>query len=517
MKKILSFFTAGLLALGLIGCSGDLHNKVLARLDLSAGAVPGAFNGWDNTTPWTSIDKDNGIYTYEFDAEDAAIDWKVITVAGNWNSGAYIAKTFAAGSTDPVVLDYDDMTGGGDNAKLTGLEKGSKYRLTIECTEDSKVQVKSLEKLGAAAPDPTPFYLDGYVLEGAFLSTEWDPSLDYLFNNPTLDKKTGILTYEVKFTTTADDGYFGIVKISDGSRYHGAIELEADPIELSYTADKMTSSQSKGLKKGSPYKIIVTTAPDGTVTGQIKTGSSIKIVGVQLVNVDDTEYPADTAFAIGGAQIGWPANWTDEMAKVDANGTLSYALSKPVQLFDKDAAITIVIRPSDDNLGWAKRIAKSYQADNGDGSFSIPSSVEFDETDYIIYADLSGLKAGDDVEWKLVHPTYTISVTGLPADLNTKTMYFTGDFNGWKTPGDAATIEATVASGAISAVINLPTKDGTLKVAGKFASTDWTVPEITNAAYENAEFTVTKWPQTIKAVFKAENGSGKNGCDWTVE
>lgn len=516
MKKILSFFTAGLLALGLIGCSGDLHNKVLARLDLSAGAVPGGFNGWDNTTPWTSIDKDNGIYTYEFDAEDAAIDWKVITVAGNWNSGAYIAKTFAAGSTSPVVLDYDDMTGGGDNAKLTGLEKGSKYRLTVECTEDSKVQVKSLEKLGAAAPDPTPFYLDGYVLEGAFLSSEWKPNLEYLFNAPKLDKKTGILTYEVKFTASADDGYFGIVKISDKSRYHGAIELDKDAIELNYTADEMTSSKSVGIKKGSPYKIIVTTAPDGTVTGQIKNGASIKIVGVQLVNLSDTDYPADTAFALGGEQIGWP-DWNAEMAKVDANGTLSYALANPVQIFDKDATLSLLIRTSNDEPGWSKRIAKSYQADNGNASISIPSTIEFDETDYIIYADLAGLNAGDDVDWKIVHPSYTISVTGLPAELNTKTMYFTGDFNSWKTPGDPETIAATVANGAISAVINLPTKDGTLKVAGKFASTGWTVPEITNAAYENAEFTVTKWPQTIKAVFKAENGSGKNGCDWTVE
>lgn len=50
MKKILSFVVAGALALGLIGCSGDLHDVVPSRIDLSGGGAPGVFNSWTNTT-----------------------------------------------------------------------------------------------------------------------------------------------------------------------------------------------------------------------------------------------------------------------------------------------------------------------------------------------------------------------------------------------------------------------------------------------------------------------------------
>ena len=47
----------------------------------------------------------------------------------------------------------------------------------------------------------------------------------------------------------------------------------------------------------------------------------------------------------------------------------------------------------------------------------------------------------------------TVTASGLPEALNGTTLYFTGTFNGWKEPGDPATIEATVAAGSISVVL----------------------------------------------------------------
>ena len=92
MKKVLSFLVAGALALGLIGCSGDMHNDVdpatipasiaLASAPrLSAGGVAGAMQGWSvDTITWTTKDDDNCKYTYDFVANAEEIEWKVVNL-----------------------------------------------------------------------------------------------------------------------------------------------------------------------------------------------------------------------------------------------------------------------------------------------------------------------------------------------------------------------------------------------------------------------------------------------------
>ncbi len=140
MKKILSFVVAGALALGLIGCSGNLHDVVPSRIDLSGGGTPGAFNSWTNTTPWTTADKASGVYTYEFTATTESAEWKVITTRGDWNSGAYGEAEMAVGET--VKLGFDNKSGDGNNAKITGLTKNMKYKITVTATELATVEAK---------------------------------------------------------------------------------------------------------------------------------------------------------------------------------------------------------------------------------------------------------------------------------------------------------------------------------------------------------------------------------------
>ena len=130
MKKLLlSAITALAFLFGFASCT-NLHDA--SEIDLSAGAVPGGMNAWDNKSAWTSVS--NNIYTYEFTAASTEVEWKCIATAGDWNSGAFgggernITET-PVGST--VDLTYDNATGGYKNAKITGMEIGSDYRITV--------------------------------------------------------------------------------------------------------------------------------------------------------------------------------------------------------------------------------------------------------------------------------------------------------------------------------------------------------------------------------------------------
>lgn len=112
-----------------------------------------------------------------------------------------------------------------------------------------------------------------------------------------------------------------------------------------------------------------------------------------------------------------------------------------------------------------------------------------------------------------------ITVSELPSDLNGKTLYFTGDFNGWKGPGDKESIEAKVTDeGVIS--ITLPDfeykiADGGKSFSGKFANTGWTKPEIC-AAEGNINFTLTETKKTLKGTYKSVSDE-VYVCDWVVE
>lgn len=120
----------------------------------------------------------------------------------------------------------------------------------------------------------------------------------------------------------------------------------------------------------------------------------------------------------------------------------------------------------------------------------------------------------------------TVTATGLPDELNGKTLYFTGGFNGWKSPGEPETIEAVVEGGKIE--ITLPDfvgdfyagDDPEFKVVGKFASSGWQTPEIVEVStYNDINFTITDSKKTVKGTYKSkkDEGNGKYGCEWTVE
>ena len=163
----------------------------------------------------------------------------------------------------------------------------------------------------------------------------------------------------------------------------------------------------------------------------------------------------------GGDQIGWPKWDGSESVTTVTNGVATLKLASPKKLYDVGSKVTILSTIAKD---WSKRLGTSYQEDNGNGSIDI-SKFAIDYTDYIIYADVTELAKGDAIEWKLIKPTVTVSVTGLPDDANGKELYFTGNFNGWTEPGKEGSYKVTVADGSISLVASVDAKS-----SGKFGS-----------------------------------------------
>lgn len=76
MKKLLSFLAVGALALGLIGCSGDLHDAEI--IDLSGYGIRGSMTGWDKADDEPLTKNDNGTYSYSFTATGETDNFAVI-------------------------------------------------------------------------------------------------------------------------------------------------------------------------------------------------------------------------------------------------------------------------------------------------------------------------------------------------------------------------------------------------------------------------------------------------------
>ena len=126
-----------------------------------------------------------------------------------------------------------------------------------------------------------------------------------------------------------------------------------------------------------------------------------------------------------------------------------------------------------------------------------------------------------------------VIVSGLPAELNGATLYFTGDlpWANWPKPGTEGSVEVKVENGSISVTlpdmtkIFLDSEEKEFKLSGKFGSADWKKPEIIAEKTEdnedgNVAFTLTKTKKTVKGTYvKTESAAdGKQYvCNWVVE
>ena len=546
MKKVLSFLVAGALALGLIGCSGDMHNDVdpatipasiaLASAPrLSAGGVAGAMQGWSvDTITWTTKDDDNCKYTYDFVANAEEIEWKVVSVKGNWNSGAYGggADTVTdANVGKTVTLTYDNATGGNKNVKTSGLKVDKVYTITLEYNKgnyDCTVTASDKEK-------PVPFYLDAFFFKGNYGTDTWSDSVSNLMRNPTVNEQTGEVEYKLEVACTAEletgkkNYEFGLANVDWKSKYTG-VDLKVGEDYKELTADAKDNN-TVDMKTGASYIVYVKTTPEKKVFCKITELPVYVTLKVKITGLDKNL--AGKTAIIGGSwnwDLGWTSAWggTKKVSelmngKVDANGTV--VCKYPGQLkYNKNQAVNpfefggYIGEEKDGDIAKAD-IAKEIKFGGQDIKVANAITTAEDAV-WVIEVDMDAEEAKAKVE----PPLANVIVTDLPEELNGAELYFTGGFNGWKAPGAPETFKVVVTGGKIELKdIDIGLKpSGDFAFEGKFAAKDWSRPEVTSDDTSgNVKVTMSASKPTLKGTYKSAKDHKDGGkvyiCDWSVE
>ncbi|MBR0546322.1 MAG: hypothetical protein IIW99_08940 [Treponema sp.] len=542
MKKVLSFLVAGALALGLIGCSGDMHNDVdpatipasiaLAGAPrLSAGGVAGAMQGWSvDTITWTTKDDDNCKYTYDFVANAEEIEWKVVSKKGNWNSGAYGggADTVTdANVGKTVTLTYDNATGGNKNVKTSGLKINKVYTITLVYNKgnyDCTVTASDKEK-------PIPFYLDAIFFKGNYGGNEtWNPSVTSLMHNPTVNEQTGEVEYKLEVACTTDeDVKFLLANVDSKTKYSGAdLKVGEDYKELTSGAEK---DNTVDMKKGASYIVYVKTTPEKKVFCKITELPVYVTLKVKITGLDKNL--AGKTAIIGGSwnwDLGWTSAWggTKKVSelmngKVDANGTV--VCKYPGQLkYNKNQAVNpfefsgYIGDEKDGDIAKAD-IAKEIKFGVQDIKVANAITTEEDAV-WVIEVDMDA----EEAKAKKEPPLANVIVTDLPDELNGAELYFTGNFNNWKKPGEEGTFKVVVTNGKIELKdIDITLKpSGDFAFEGKFSAAGWTRPEVTSDdTSDNVKVTMSASKPTLKGTYKSAKDHKDGGkvyiCDWSVE
>lgn len=168
MKKISKLFAllaaSASLSLGFLACSsdGEMYDMSpkfweVSKISLDGLYFRGSPNGWTTTALTKASD---GSYSVEFQADADSIQFKFSD--SDWTkSKTYAADVMSLGTAPSgVTLTAVDDNNGGFNAKLAGLSKDSKYKLTATPTNDSKLTI------ALASSNYTLFSLAGYALAG---------------------------------------------------------------------------------------------------------------------------------------------------------------------------------------------------------------------------------------------------------------------------------------------------------------------------------------------------------------
>lgn len=254
MKKVLSFLVSGLLALGLFSCADgsvslnytDLHDLKATKLDLTGLYFRGSPNSWNATA--LTVKEANSSWTVEFTADNTDIAFKFSdtawTPANTYNDSYMVAGTLPTGAK----LTNTDDGNGSTNAKITGLNKDSQYKMTVTATNEGKLSI------GLDAANYSLFSLAGYYYRG--LNGTWDPTpvdiKDGSGNITTAANKVDeesfsedenhTLTYTYNFIANATDSVLVVADSSWNNKFCSQIKVSSKPTATSSELGKSAAT-----------------------------------------------------------------------------------------------------------------------------------------------------------------------------------------------------------------------------------------------------------------------------------
>ena len=401
MKKLLSFLAVGALALGLIGCSGDLHDAEI--IDLSGYGIRGTMTGWDKADDEPLTKNDDGTYAFSFTATGETDNFAVIEMGdASWNTAYRLAQPKSEGDTANT---FDTEKGmeqkvyqgqSADCCTIKGLKKGDKVDLLI--TPDTTfITVKVTITAGASAvpADPVPFYLDGFYISGDM--NGWAGSMDTLLWSPTLDKDTGILTYKYDFAATKEAHQFGIrnntsdwkVKYVDGVFAFGT-----DTNYVSVVKNGKDNNKITGLTLGNNYRIYVQTTPEKEVSFKVV------VLNKATINVNVTGLPDEAngkVMYLTGDYFGWnePGDDNSSIKGTVADGAVSYSFD----YIYEGTTFELQVQGKAGSKGWTKPEISGPDGQNA--SFTVTHEKTTVTVTYVETKEITSTDTSTEKDWGL--------------------------------------------------------------------------------------------------------------------
>lgn len=240
MKKILSFLAAGALALGLIGCSGDLHDAL--KTDVSVLQIRGDLPG----ASWEGIDLEKDkedTYSFSFLATTSTGHFAFTEKDNGWNvayrvtSDGKLYEGFKT-SFDEAVL----YNGNSPDCMPVALTVGASYKITVTggpATVNCKIEQ-------TAEAIPMAIVIDG---EGSDVTPTGDAKYKYEFE-PSAEERTVNFSFKSGISVFAPDaeteltvGNSSSASISSAAAATWSIKLEKDTpyqLAISYADGKVS-------------------------------------------------------------------------------------------------------------------------------------------------------------------------------------------------------------------------------------------------------------------------------------
>lgn len=385
MKKIFSIFASSVLALSMfVSCSGDLHNDMdPAKVALIMGEtktildeadILGTINDWTGSA-LTKVDATTYTYTFTADAEDE--QFSIREVAGSWTAGNRWCGALKQDEDNAVKIEPKGEAAmvystdpNPSHFKLTKLEVGKAYKITITIVDEDKKSLKASVNVDGDAPaadTPAPFYLDAMFVIGDM--NDWKVEYNNLLKAPVLDKKTGELTYAYDFKATKDSHSFGIAS-GEGSwktKYTGAnFAYGSDTDFVETTLGAKDNNSISGLTIGTSYRITVFVTPDKKVSYKVSEICEYKLQ-LKITGFDGVDGQIALVHGTFDNWPGWSKYWNGDKK-------ISETVTK-AEIADNTAVIDIY---------------SGVAAPNEEISFEVSGYYGVVEDDYITEETVSG-------------------------------------------------------------------------------------------------------------------------------